>query len=173
MSGTLTSFGRSRVWKGEGHPFSVPAGASSLSGPHCNRDLFPSSRPYSARCLPSSVKSFRQTHFFRWPSFSGTDDTHTRPGCFAWHPARGWHSTPVTSLSLPLNTRQREGGSTRTKVTAGFQYVNPIPHSPGWLHRLLLASRPLFPCQKGSYHSASALGTNGTTACLEAGGWPT
>lgn len=126
-----------------------------LSGPHCNRDLFPSSRPYLARCLPSSVKSFRQTHFFRWPSFSGTDDTHTRPGCFAWHPARGWHSTPVTSLSLPLNTRQREGGSTRTKVTAGFQYVTPIPLSPGWLHRLLLAPRPLFPCQKGSYHSAS------------------
>lgn len=119
-----------------------------LSGPHCNRDLFQSSRPYPARCLPSSVKSFRQTHFFRWPSFSGTDDTHTRPGCFAWHPARGWHSTPVTSLSLPLNTRQREGGSTRTKVTASFQYVNPISLAQDGFRRLLLAPGFCFPARR-------------------------
>lgn len=98
-----------------------------LSGPRCNRDLSQSSRPQRVRCLPSSVKSFRQTHFFWWPSFSGTDDTHTRPGCFAWHLARGWHSTPVTSLSLPLNTKQREGGSTRTRVIAGFQTVILFP----------------------------------------------
>lgn len=154
MSGTLTSFGRSRVWIGEAHPFSVPAGAFSLWSSLQQRFIlvFP---PLSGKVPPFLCQVFPPDSLLSGrPSSSGTDDTHTRPGCFAWHPARGWHSTPVTSLSLPLNARQREGGSTRTKVTAGFQYENPIPLSPGWLCRLLLAPGFHFPCQKGSYHSA-------------------
>lgn len=120
----------------------------SLSGPLCSRDLSQSSRPHPARCLPSSVRPFHQTHFFWWPSFSGTDDTHTRPGCFAWHPARGWHSTPVTSLSLLLSTRQRGRGSTRTKSHSWFPHRNPAPPRLGWLRRLFPALDLCFPGRK-------------------------
>lgn len=76
--------------------------------------------------LPS-FKSFHQTHFSWWPSFPGTGDAYTCPGCFAWHPARGWHSTSMISLSPPLNTRQQGGGSARAGVTARIQRVDPLP----------------------------------------------
>lgn len=98
----------------------------SLSGPSSAGfyAVFPAPSQQGAT-LPS-FKSFHQTHFFWWPSFPGTGDAYTCPGCFAWHPARGWHSTSMISLSPPLNTRQQGGRSARAGVTAGIQRVDPL-----------------------------------------------
>lgn len=138
----------------------------SLSGPHGNRDLFRSSRPHPARCLPPSVKPFCQAPFFWWPSFPGTDDTHTRPGCFAWQPARGWHSTPVTSLSL-LPGHQAER---RWECRPGFHGAHPAPLGLGWPHGLPPAPGLCFPGRRAHVIQPVDFGTIGKTACLEAGG---
>ena len=156
----------------------------SLSGPSSAGfyAVFPAPSQQGAS-LPS-FKSFHQTHFSWWPSFPGTGDAYTCPGCFAWHPARGWHSTSMISLSPPLNTRQQGGGSARAGVTARIQQVDPrlsLPSSPQpTLAPGILASpfappppraRLQFHGWKGSYHPVSQLGRK-KAGCLETGGWP-
>lgn len=129
MSGALTSFGRGRGGGDEGHLWPAPARAFSLSlqcAPSRLLSCFFPAPTQQGASLPA-FRSFHQTHFFWWPSFPGTDEAHTCPGCFAWRPARGWHTTPVTSLSPPPHTRQRGGGSSKAGVTAGYQPVGPVP----------------------------------------------
>lgn len=181
MFRAFTSFGRNRVGRMRGIPSQRRPGPS-LSGPSSAGfyAVFPAPSQQGAS-LPS-FKSFHQTHFSWWPSFPGTGDAYTCPGCFAWHSARGWHSTSMTSLSPPLNTRQQGGGSARAGVTAGIQWVDPLPpslvmlpatHAGPWYPRkpLCPALPPQFPGQKGSYLPVSQLGRK-RAGCLEAGGWP-
>lgn len=164
MSGAFTSFGRGRGGEDEGASLSsassgflslVLATAGFYSG------LFPA--PIQQGASLPSFRSFHQTHFFWWPSFPGTDDAHTCPGCFAWRPARGWHATPVTSPSPPPSTGQKGGGSARAGVTTGCQHIGPIPRpNPRcWCpHKPLSLPGPQFSWQKGSCCSASQLGRN-------------
>lgn len=129
--GHLQALGEAEKGRVRGIPPQCQLGPP-VSSAHCRSFMLVFPRPHSVGASLPSFGSFHQTRFFWWPCFPGTDDAHTRPGCFAWRPARGWHSVPVTSLSPPLNTRpkKKKGGSGRAGITAGIQHVDSIPCFP-------------------------------------------
>lgn len=155
---------------------SLPSTGPSLSGPG-------SAEFYSAFPAPSqqgaslpSFKSFHRTHFFWWPSFPGTDDAYTRPGCFAWRPTRGYalHTCDITVTPAEPQAKRRwecEGRS-HSQDSAGCS----SPFSP--LHPLVPPTGPStfpdlsFPGRKAQTIQPVSLEEREKIACLEAGGWP-